>query len=141
MAAHSSPRNSLAPLSPECSSCSFPNNCSACIDGYHLSAGKCLIEPYSQCVQNIYVHEQICKEYCHKKCKTCNQTRTECIESAAAYIMSQGECVEKNQLLTLAQRIMPFLSFIKRRESSRCSWLSMTCGYITTTECTTMEPH
>ena len=53
----------------ECSSCSFPNNCSACSPDYSLSGSKCLrnIESnitssisLSVCVKNVYVAENIC---------------------------------------------------------------------------------
>ena len=73
----------------QCSSCSFPNNCSACAPGFTLNGVTCLANPpsptsnnnnYTHCVNNKFQVGNICVEYCHKKCKTCNSTRTDCIE-------------------------------------------------------------
>ena len=36
----------------ECSTCTFPNNCTACVNGYYLSEGKCLKQ--TPCVDNKY---------------------------------------------------------------------------------------
>ena len=84
---------------PECSACSFPNNCSSCNAGFSLKGGQCITEnsqseTFSHCVNNIFQRENICEEYCHKKCKTCNQTRTNCHECSEFYIKnSNGECI------------------------------------------------
>ena len=55
----------------ECLNCSFPNNCSACVAGYHLEGVKCK-KDYTNCVLNRMLKGDICEEYCHRKCKTCN---------------------------------------------------------------------
>ena len=86
----------------ECVNCSFPNNCSSCITGYTLQGGSC-INPQqgspvssnlSHCVNNQFQVGNICQDYCHKKCKTCNKTRTDCHECADFYTKNEeGDCV------------------------------------------------
>ena len=44
----------------ECSGCYFPNNCSSCVQGYHLEGGVCIRDP-THCVQNIFIGNGICK--------------------------------------------------------------------------------
>ena len=98
-----------------CANCSFPNNCSACENGFILKDFYCYPQP-TQCVGNVVLKNNICAEYCHKKCKTCNQTRTDCYECADFYKRDQnGECVLKNEVLSLLEKVRPFLNFIKRR--------------------------
>ena len=75
----------------ECSACSFPNNCSACSPGYVLEGVKCVVEIETpllstNCVQNKLVINNICDEYCHRKCKTCGETKENCGECAELYI-------------------------------------------------------
>ena len=62
-----------------CSVCSFPSNCTSCVAGYHLEGSKCL-QDATHCVQNKFVEKDICEEYCDRSCKTCNFTRTDCVE-------------------------------------------------------------
>ena len=84
---------------PECTHCHFPNNCSACLPGYALQNGKCLTDSdgTNHCVQGRFIKDNICQEYCHRKCRSCNLTRTDCIECADFYIKdSSGECVVEN---------------------------------------------
>ena len=61
----------------ECLTCTFPTNCTECSEGYVLKGGTCVEKP-THCVQNKFQFNNVCQEYCHKKCKTCNQTRTDC---------------------------------------------------------------
>ena len=90
----SSPSIEIAYRCPEeCSACSFPNNCTACRSGYTLRGGVCRTIT-SNCVQNKFIKGNICEEYCCKRCKTCNQTRTDCIECAQFYAKDEsGQCV------------------------------------------------
>ena len=60
-----------------CANCSFPNNCSVCGSGYILKGTYCFPKP-TQCMGNVVLKGDVCEEYCHKKCKTCNQTWTDC---------------------------------------------------------------
>ena len=78
----------------ECSSCVFPNNCTVCQEGYILKGGYCYEKPIVR-VQNIFLKGKVCQEYCHRKCRTCNQTRTDCYECAQFYKMEDGQCVEE----------------------------------------------
>ena len=99
---------------PECSSCFFPNNCSACAQGYKLQNGRCLRT--SQCVQNRFAYKDICEEYCHERCRSCNQSRTDCIECSDAYTMDEyGQCIPENGAYSLTQRAMFFVGFMRRR--------------------------
>ena len=68
----------------ECSTCHFPNNCTACIQGYRLQGVKCVENPKhpTHCVQNKFAAKGICEEYCDRRCKTCNMTRGDCVECA-----------------------------------------------------------
>ena len=76
-----------------CVNCSFPNNCSVCEEDYILKGAYCFPKP-TQCVGNVVLKGNVCEEYCHKKCRTCNQTRTDCYECSDFYAMdSSGECV------------------------------------------------
>ena len=98
----------------ECKSCHFPNNCSACIDGYQLNAGKCEYQA-SHCVKNQFVKEDICQEYCSRECETCRATKTDCVECAALYEMNEeGKC-ESVTSLNIFVSIRPFLNVIRRR--------------------------
>ena len=45
----------------ECVACSFPNNCSACVQGYSLQNGKCLTDSNANhCVQGKFIKGNIC---------------------------------------------------------------------------------
>ena len=58
----------------------------------------------------------MCEEYCHRKCKSCNQTRTDCIECAEFYVKDdKGQCVVESRALDICARARPLLNFIKRR--------------------------
>ena len=79
----------------ECAACLFPNNCTSCIAGHILQTGVC--SKASHCVKNILKKNDVCEEYCSKQCKTCNQTKDDCVECALFYEMDQnGRCQEKN---------------------------------------------
>ena len=98
----------------ECTNCSFPNNCTSCKQGHILKGGTCWLT--TNCVQNKFVKGRVCEEYCHRKCKSCNQTRTDCIECADFYARDEkGECVAESQVLDIMSRIRPMLNFVKRR--------------------------
>ena len=43
-----------------CSSCSFPNNCSVCEDGYILKGAYCFPKP-TQCVRNVILKGNVCE--------------------------------------------------------------------------------
>ena len=43
-----------------CLNCTFPNNCSACINGYHLEGVQCR-QDYTHCVQNRMIKDNICE--------------------------------------------------------------------------------
>ena len=99
----------------ECSTCSFPNNCSACNKGYILKRSTCVPKP-THFVKNIFIKGSICKEYCDKKCKTCNQTKSDCYECADFYKKNAaGNCVMKSGSLELVTKIRPFINFIRRK--------------------------
>ena len=58
----------------------------------------------------------MCDEYCHRKCRSCNQTRTDCIECAEFYAKDdRGQCVVESQVLGIVAKVRPVLNFIKRR--------------------------
>ena len=79
--------------------------------------GKCsLPQAYSQCVKNKFVDEGICEIYCHESCRTCNQTRYDCVECAELYTKDyDGKCVIENQSLSIFKDIRPFLNIVRKR--------------------------
>ena len=64
----------------ECTACFFPNNCTSCISGHILQEGVC--SEASHCVKNSLKKNNVCEEYCSRQCKTCNQTKDDCVECA-----------------------------------------------------------
>ena len=67
-------------------------------------------------MQNKFLKGSVCEEYCHRKCKSCNQTRTDCIECAEFYVKDdKGQCVVESRALDICARARPLLNFIKRR--------------------------
>ena len=44
----------------ECSSCSFPNNCTSCQEGYALEGGVCQVI-MTNCVQNKFIKGKVCE--------------------------------------------------------------------------------
>ena len=101
---------------PECQTCSFPNNCTSCSQGYVLNGITCVPKP-THCVQNQFLTGNICKEYCHYSCKTCNQTRYDCYECAQFYTKNEkGECkVDNNDGIFLVLMTRPFLNILRRK--------------------------
>ena len=102
---------------PECQSCFFPNNCSACATGYTLTAGKCLPKNNqpSHCVKNEFTKDDICREYCARECETCDQTKHDCIECAALHQKNEeGKC-EAVGSLSIFVSVRPFLNMMRRR--------------------------
>ena len=99
----------------ECTACYFPNNCSACIPNYYLQGGQCLQDP-SHCVQNKFIAKGICEEYCDRRCKTCNMSRTDCVKCAQFHQMdADGQCVIQSQSLSIFISVRPLLNVLKRR--------------------------
>ena len=69
----------------QCSGCTFPSNCTGCIAGYKLVSGECIsldTLSISYCVNNVFIADGVCEVYCHRKCKTCDKTRYDCVECA-----------------------------------------------------------
>ena len=67
-------------------------------------------------MKNVLVGDGICKEYCDRKCKTCNRTRTDCVECSEFYVKGEsGECVIASQSLSIFIGIRPFLNVVKKR--------------------------
>ena len=101
----------------ECTACIFPSNCTSCAAGYVLRNGVCSnTSNASHCVNNTFERGSVCMEYCAKKCKTCNETRDECVECAQFYVMDEkGECVLEESGANLLVRIKGVLNFFKRR--------------------------
>ena len=100
----------------ECTACHFPNNCSNCVDGYQLEMGKCTQQGYSNCVKNKFIDEGICELYCDESCKTCNQTKYDCVECAEFYTKdADGKCIIENQSLSIFKDIRPFLTIFRKR--------------------------
>ena len=99
----------------ECVTCSFPNNCTSCVDTHVLNGATCVERP-SQCVNNRYLYENICEQYCHKMCKTCNQTWTDCYECSEYYTKNnEGKCVIESQSLDFARKARGFFNLIRRK--------------------------
>ena len=98
----------------ECKSCHFPNNCSACVGGHELNLGKCE-QVMSHCVKNEFIKEDICQEYCSRECRTCNQTKDDCVECTDLYEMNEDGKCETVTSLNIFVNIRPFLSMIRRR--------------------------
>ena len=85
------------------------------MEEYSLEGGKCIRNP-TRCVQNIFINDGICKEYCDQRCKTCNQTRYDCVECAEFYKRDgNGECVIENPNLSIFVSVRPFLNVLKKR--------------------------
>ena len=107
----------------ECKSCFFPNNCSACIDGHELKNGKCLRDNrLSHCVRDEFVKEDICREYCARECKTCDQNKHDCIECADLHEKGdEGKC-EVISTLSIFTSFRPFVNMIRRRGTK---WIFM----------------
>ena len=98
----------------ECTTCIFPNNCTSCIAGYILQNGVC--SKASHCVKNILKKNKICEEYCSRKCKTCNQTKEDCMECAEFYEMDEnGQCHEESEVLKILGILKSILNYFKRR--------------------------
>ena len=67
------------------------------------------------CVQN-KLKEGVCEVYCDESCKSCNQTKYDCIECAEFYTKSEeGVCVVESQTLSIIKDIRPLLNVLKRR--------------------------
>ena len=103
----------------ECSGCTFPNNCTGCINGYTLVGVTCTPNDAvqsSHCVQNLYVTENVCQEYCHRKCKSCNKTKYDCVECSEFYTKdSTGECVIENESLSIFVSVRPLLNLVRKK--------------------------
>ena len=67
----------------ECTACLFPNNCTSCIPNYILQNGVC--SKASHCVKNILIKKNVCRDYCSRQCRTCNQTKDDCVDCAKFY--------------------------------------------------------
>ena len=75
----------------------------------------CVRNP-THCVQNIFVGDGVCQEYCDRRCKTCNRTRTDCVECSDFYTKDgNGECVVASRSLFLFVSVRPFLNVVKKR--------------------------
>lgn len=99
----------------ECGSCSFPNNCSSCADGYVLNGVTCVPRP-TNCVKNIYLHGDVCEQYCHKKCKTCNQTWTDCYECADYYSRNEeGKCVIADKTVEFLRKARGLFNLVRKK--------------------------
>ena len=67
-------------------------------------------------MKNILIGNGICKEYCDRKCRTCNQTKTDCVECSEFYTKDEkGECVMASQSLSIFVSVRPFLNVLKKR--------------------------
>ena len=65
------------------------------------------------CVGNKVLVGNICQEYCSKKCKTCTDTRNDCVECAEFYFKDEsGNYVVENQALWSVTVIRPILNLI-----------------------------
>ena len=94
----------------ECITCSFPNNCSQCISGYHLNGGVC--ENHSSGNNNHSNHSNVC----NRKCKKCSETKMQCLECFEFYVKnSQGFCEIENGSLSIFITIRPFLNILRRK--------------------------
>ena len=68
------------------------------------------------CVQQKINKEGICEVYCDEACKSCNQTRYDCVECAEFYAKDEeGRCVVGSQVLSVFKGIRPFLNVLKLR--------------------------
>jgi hypothetical protein len=70
----------------KCYGCYFPNNCM--IDestDKNESVNVSSVWESSLCVQNIYITDDICEEYCSEKCETCNETQNDCLTCSSLY--------------------------------------------------------
>ena len=83
-----------------CLDCTFTNNCTLCMSGYHIEGGYCVVDvPTSQnsvifCAGNKTIVKGVCEQFCHDACKACSDVWTECIECSNFYIKNdQGNCV------------------------------------------------
>ena len=83
-----------------CLDCTFTNNCTLCMSGYHIEGGYCIVDvPTSQnsvifCAGNKTIVKGVCEQFCHDACKACSDLWTECIECSDFYIKDdQGNCV------------------------------------------------
>ena len=66
-------------------------------------------------MKNILIGNGICKEYCDRKCRTCNQTKTDCVECSEFYTKDEkGECVMASQSLSIFVSVRPFLNVLKK---------------------------
>ena len=73
-------------------------------------------EDLSFCVKNVVLKNEICEEYCLKKCKTCNQTKEDCIACAEFYEKNEkGECEIESGWFEIMTKVRPFLAFITRK--------------------------
>ena len=77
----------------------------------------------TRCVGNKLAVHGICHQYCDRKCATCNQTRTDCVECSEFYVKDQdGQCVIESQTLSILISVRPFLNVLKKRGSR---WMFM----------------
>ena len=67
-------------------------------------------------MKNKFNKGNICEEYCHPKCETCNNTKNDCVTCANFYMKDKnGECVMENNIFTMIGRGRGFFNVLKRR--------------------------
>ena len=92
-------------------SCVLPNNFTVCEEGYILKGG--FRYPRSTAyIQNVLLKGNACQEYCHRKCRTCNQTRIDCYECAQFYKVEDGQCVKEIVVLDWVGKVRILLNFL-----------------------------
>ena len=66
-------------------------------------------------MRNEFVKDGICREYCGRECKACDQNKHDCIDCADLYQKDgEGKC-EVIGSLSIFVSVRPFLNMIRRR--------------------------
>ena len=100
----------------QCSSCTFNQSCSGCVEGYSVQGGDCLPSTDhsgNPCVGNRKFKNGVCEEFCHSKCEVCTEVWDECIECADLYTREEGDCVMNNTPLNVITKAKPFLALLR----------------------------